>query len=142
MEIWTANPAEAWVDAEKAGQTVALGTTYPDATEGWFVPTSVVTGADAVAPDLKSVSDLPKYKDLFADPEEPGKGRFYNCPAGWNCEVVNTKKLEAYGLDRRLHQLPPGHRRGARRGRRDRRRFAEQAGALLLLGADLASRQV
>ena len=31
-------------------------------------------------------------------PEEPDKGRFYNCPTGWTCEIVNTQKLKAYGL--------------------------------------------
>jgi glycine betaine/proline transport system substrate-binding protein len=108
MEIWTANPAEAWVEAEKAGQVVPLGTTFPDAVEGWFVPTSLVSGPDAKAPDLKSVVDLPKYKELFADPEEPGKGRFYNCPAGWVCEVVNTKKLAAYGLEGDFTNFRPG----------------------------------
>ncbi|MCP4383499.1 MAG: ABC transporter substrate-binding protein [Hyphomicrobiales bacterium] len=108
MEIWTANPAQAWVDAEAAGKTVALGTTFPDATEGWFVPSSIVTGADAVAPGLTSVADLSKYIDLFADPEEPGKGRFYNCPAGWQCEVVNSKKLIAYGLDDSYTNFRPG----------------------------------
>jgi glycine betaine/proline transport system substrate-binding protein len=108
MEIWTANPAEAWVEAEKAGQVVPLGTTFPDAVEGWFVPTTLVTGPEAKAPDLKSVSDLPKYKELFADPEEPGKGRFYNCPAGWVCEVVNTKKLAGYGLEGDFTNFRPG----------------------------------
>ncbi len=108
MEIWTANPAEAWVDAEKAGQTVALGTTFPDAIEGWYVPTSIVSGPNAVAPELKSVEDLKNYKELFADPEEPGKGRFYNCPAGWVCEVVNSKKLVAYGLDGDYTNFRPG----------------------------------
>ena len=108
MEIWTANPAQAWVDAEKAGQTVALGTTFPDAVEGWFVPTALVSGSGAAGPDLKEVSDLPKYKDLFADPEEPGKGRFYNCPAGWQCEVVNSRKLIAYGLDGDYTNFRPG----------------------------------
>jgi len=108
MEIWTANPAQAWVDAEKAGQTVALGTTFPDASEGWFVPTSMVSGPAAVAPDLKSVSDLANYRDLFTEPEEPGKGRFYNCPAGWQCEIVNTKKLEAYGLTDAFTNFRPG----------------------------------
>ena len=57
MEIWTANPAEAWIEAEEAGKTVALGTTFPDAVEGWFVPTSIVSGPDAVAPDLKKFID-------------------------------------------------------------------------------------
>jgi glycine betaine/proline transport system substrate-binding protein len=58
----------------------------------------VVEGPKAVAPDLKSVQDLARHKGVFADPEEPGKGRFYNCPAGWQCELINTKKLAAYGL--------------------------------------------
>lgn len=108
MEIWTANPAAAWVEAEKAGKTVALGTTFPDAVEGWYVPSSLVTGEGAKAAGLKSVADLPKFKDLFADPEEPGKGRFYNCPAGWQCEVVNSKKLAGYGLEGHFTNFRPG----------------------------------
>jgi len=108
MEIWTANPAQAWVDAEAAGKTVAMGTTYPSSLEGWFVPTYLVAGEGAKAPELKSVGDLAKYKDLFADPEEPGKGRFYNCPAGWQCEVINSKKLVAYGLDDDFTNFRPG----------------------------------
>ena len=99
MEIWTANPAQAWVDAEAAGTVVPVGSNFPDATEGWFVPRYIVEGPGAVAPGLRSVADLPDYVSLFADPEEPGKGRFYNCPAGWVCEVINSKKLVAYGLD-------------------------------------------
>jgi glycine betaine/proline transport system substrate-binding protein len=98
MEIWQANPVETWVKAEAAGRVVPLGTTFPDASEGWFVPRYVVEGPDAKAPDLRSVTDLVRYKALFDDPEEPGKGRFYNCVAGWVCEGINTKKLAAYGL--------------------------------------------
>jgi glycine betaine/proline transport system substrate-binding protein len=98
MEIWTANPVQAWIDAEKAGKVVSLGTNFPDAREAWYVPRYVVEGDDAPAKGLKSVADLPKFKALFDDPEEPGKGRFYNCPSGWQCEVVNSKKLKAYGL--------------------------------------------
>lgn len=97
-EIWLANPVEAWVKAAEAGRVVPLGITFPDASEGWFVPRSLVEGAGAKAPDLKSVTDLVRHKALFADPEEPSKGRFYNCVAGWVCEGVNTKKLAAYGL--------------------------------------------
>lgn len=62
------------------------------------MPRYLVSGPDAKAPELKSVQDLKRYKDLFADPEEPGKGRFYNCVAGWVCEGINSKKLIAYGL--------------------------------------------
>lgn len=99
MEIWLANPVEAWTKAQAAGRVAPLGLAFPDANEGWYVPRYLVEGPDAKAPDLKSVTDLKRYKDLFADPEEPGKGRFYNCVAGWVCEGVNNKKLIAYGLD-------------------------------------------
>lgn len=98
MEIWMANPVEAWVKQAEAGKVEPLGTTFPDANEGWFVPRYLVAGPDAKAPELKSVEDLKHYKELFADPEEPGKGRFYNCVAGWVCEGINTKKLKVYGL--------------------------------------------
>ena len=108
MEIWTSNPAPAWVKAEKEGKVTALGTAFPSTVEGWFVPTSVVSGPDAVAPDLKSVSDLPAHKELFTDPEEPDKGRFYNCPAAWVCQNVNTKKLEAYRLLDDYTNFPTG----------------------------------
>jgi glycine betaine/proline transport system substrate-binding protein len=108
MEIWTANPAQAWVDAEAAGTVVALGTTFPDAQEGWWVQKYLVEGEDAPAKDLKSVDDLAGYKELFQDPEEPSKGRFNNCPAGWQCEVVNSKKLIAYGLGDDYTNFRPG----------------------------------
>jgi glycine betaine/proline transport system substrate-binding protein len=98
MEIWLANPVEAWRRAEAAGRVVALGTTFPDATEGWFVPRYLVEGPQARAPGLRSVQDLKQHKALFSDPEEPAKGRFYNCVIGWVCEGVNSRKLIAYGL--------------------------------------------
>ncbi|WP_248304559.1 ABC transporter substrate-binding protein [Breoghania sp. L-A4] len=98
MEIWPDNVTEALAKGTAAGQFQDLGINFPDATQAWFVPKYMVEGDDAPAKGLKKVSDLPKYKELFADPEEPGKGRFYNCIAGWGCEVINTKKLNAYGL--------------------------------------------
>lgn len=108
MEIWKDNITEAWNKAEAAGQVVDLGINFPDAVQGWYVPRYLVEGPGAQAPDLKGVADLAKYKALFADPEEPGKGRFYNCIAGWNCEIVNTKKLAAYGLDKDFTNFRPG----------------------------------
>lgn len=73
------------------------------ATQGWFVPDYVVHGdpersIEASAPDLKSWRDLPRYKALFPDPEEPSRGRFLNCPRGWVCEKTNTRLLELYHL--------------------------------------------
>ncbi len=108
MEIWRNNLAEAWLIAEKRGQVKDIGTNFPDAVQGWYVPRYVVEGPEAPAPGLKHVSDLPRYKKLFEDREEPGKGRFYNCIAGWACEIVNTRKLEAYGLEADYTNFLPG----------------------------------
>jgi len=104
MEIWKDNVTATWNKAEAAGQVVSLGTTFPDAVQGWWVPRYLTEGDKtrnivAAAPGLRHVRDLAGYKHLFRDPEEPAKGRFYNCILGWNCEVVNTNKLKAYGLD-------------------------------------------
>ncbi|OKL44748.1 ABC transporter substrate-binding protein [Pseudovibrio exalbescens] len=108
MEVWKNLLGDALPPVEEAGQVVNLGVNFPDAVQAWFVPKYLVEGEDAPAKGLKSVFDLPKYKDVFADPEEPGKGRFYNCIAGWGCEVVNTKKLHAYGLADDFVNFRPG----------------------------------
>jgi glycine betaine/proline transport system substrate-binding protein len=107
MEIWLANPVEPWVAAEREGRAVALGTTFPDATEGWFVPRALVQGPNARAPDLRSVTDLARYRELFQDPDEPERGRFFNCVPGWQCELVNSRKLVAYGLDQIFTNVRP-----------------------------------
>ena len=113
MEVWKDNVTEAWNKAEAAGKVVDLGVNFPDAVQGWFVPRYLVAGdpergIEALAPGLKHVRDLPRYKELFRDPEEPDKGRFYNCILGWACEVVNTKKLKAYGLVDSFTNFRPG----------------------------------
>ncbi len=101
-EEW-AGRSPVWVKAEAEGKVLALGDTVKGATEGWWVPEYVIKGDPArgikpLAPDLRSVSDLPRYKDVFKDPESPDKGRFLNSPIGWTSEVVNQQKLKAYGL--------------------------------------------
>jgi glycine betaine/proline transport system substrate-binding protein len=113
MEIWRDNVADAWKKAEAAGNVTQIGVNFDDAVEGWFVPRYVIEGdkergIEPMAPDLKSVDDLPKYAKLFEDAEEPDKGRFYNCPAGWVCEKVNSAKLVAYGLDDSFTNFRPG----------------------------------
>jgi glycine betaine/proline transport system substrate-binding protein len=114
MEIWYANNVELWDKMMATGRVMEPGgVSIQGAVQAWWVPRYVVDG-DAkrgikpMAPGLKSVSDLPKYKALFKDPEEPSKGRFYNCKLGWNCERVNSKKLEAYGLLKDYTNFKPG----------------------------------
>lgn len=113
MELWLDNLKEAWDKGVKQGKVVNLGPTFRGAVQGFFVPRYVIEGdkkrgIKAVAPDLVSVTDLPKYKHLFKDREEPSKGRFYNCIPGWSCEVINTNKLKAYGLNKHFTNFRPG----------------------------------
>lgn len=105
MESWTENVQELYDKGIKSGKIVDLGSNFPDNWQGWLVPAYLVKG-DAkrgikpIAPDLKSVTDLPKYWKLFKDPEDPSKGRFYNSLPGWGCTKINSEKLKAYGLDK------------------------------------------
>jgi glycine betaine/proline transport system substrate-binding protein len=108
MEVWPGSNPPTWKEGISKGTLVSLGVNVPDAVQAWFVPRYLVEGENAQAKGLKSVSDLPKFKDVFRDPEEPSKGRFYNCIAGWECEVMNTKKLHAYGLDEHFTNFRPG----------------------------------
>jgi len=113
MEIWVENQQEAYDKAIAAGQVVDLGSNFPDSWQGWLVPTYVVKGDPArgiepMAPDLKTIDDLPKYWELFKDPEVPTKGRFYNGVPGWESTGHNTQKLETYGLDGYFTNFLPG----------------------------------
>jgi len=108
MEMWVDNVRDAWDKVAKAGKVELVDVNFPDAVQGWFVPRYLVEGKGAKAEGLKSVADLPKYKALFKDPEEPEKGRFYNGIAGWGAEIISTKKLAAYGLTKDFTNFRPG----------------------------------
>src|SRR5690606_3558822 len=92
-EIWLNSTAEPWAKAEATGKVKRIGDIYTGG-EAWFIPKYTAERL----PELKKASDLPKFKDEFKDPEEPSKGRFYGCPAGWGCEVVSTNLYKALGL--------------------------------------------
>ncbi len=113
MESWTLNIQEIYDKYTKSGEVVDLGPNFGQSWEGWLVPTYVIKGdkkrgIKALAPDLKSVEDLKKYSQIFKDPEEPDKGRFYNGVAGWQITKKNTRRLKAYGLDKYFTDFIPG----------------------------------
>lgn len=74
------------------------------ATQGWYVPKYVLEEN----PGLRRYQDLPKYAELFTDPENPSKSRFMNCPSGWTCEIFNTRLLKNTGLDSTFNNAHPG----------------------------------
>mgnify|MGYP001761678207 FL=1 len=111
-EEWVGR-SNVWVKAEKAGKVVGVGAPVVGAVEGWYVPRYVIEGDEsrkikASAPNLKSIADLAQYASVFKDQEEPTKGRFYNCPAGWTCELDNSAMLKDYGLENSYTNFRPG----------------------------------
>lgn len=74
------------------------------ATQGWYVPRYVLDDN----PGLRRYQDLPKYAQLFKDPENPSKSRFMNCPSGWACEVFNSRLLKNTGLDSTFNNAHSG----------------------------------
>ena len=102
-EIWLNSVADPWARAEKTGKVKRIGDLYMGA-EGWYIPKYTAERL----PELKSAADLPKFKDEFKDPEEPGKGRFYGCPAGWGCEVTSNNLFHALKLDDPYTLYSPG----------------------------------
>ena len=112
-ELWIDNLYDAVVDAVESEDVMILGPNYPNAPQGWYVPTYVIEGdesrgIEAVAPDLKTVDDLKKYAHLFPDPTDRNKGRFHNAPTGWVAHDINNEKIEIYGLDEYYNSFNTG----------------------------------
>ena len=113
MEVWTDNTPEFWREALAAGTVRELSPVFDDASQGFFVPRYLVEGdaergIEPQAPELRSVFDLPQYAELFRDPEQPDKGRLYNCVIGWYCEGINNVKMVVYELEDHFTNFRPG----------------------------------
>lgn len=113
VEYW-AGRTPAYESAAREGRVKIIGSLLKGGSvEGYYVPAYVVKGDPArgikpMAPDLKSMADLPRYKALFADPEDPSRGRLYSCPIGWQCESDTSQKLKAYKLQADYADFHPG----------------------------------
>lgn len=102
-EIWLNSMGTIWDDAVERGRVVRSGDLFMGG-EAWYIPKYT----QERLPELKTAADLAQFKDEFADPEAPGKGRFYGCPAGWACEVVSTNLFNALYLDESFTYYQPG----------------------------------
>ena len=79
LEMWRFNLMDWYNEVMDNGKVVDVGDVYETSTQAWYVPRYVIEGdtergIEPMAPDLKSVTDLPKYVDLFKDPEDPSRG--------------------------------------------------------------------
>lgn len=104
-ELWTSAIEEAWAEGVEEGRVVSLSDAITDGTvEGWFIPEYL----QAEYPELTSAEAVIARPDLFADPEDPSKGRLYSCPPGWACELSTSALFEAYDMAETWNIFSPG----------------------------------
>ncbi len=63
--------------------------------EGWWVPPHTA----AAHPEYKTALDWIEHPELFPSAEDPSKGAFVGCPAGWGCQHVNLNLFEAFNME-------------------------------------------
>ena len=54
------------------------------------------------------MNDLPKYWELFKDPEDNKKGIIYVGPTGWSSTGINEEMVAEFGLDETFNMGYPG----------------------------------
>lgn len=112
MEVWSDN-LETYDAVVESGDILELSVNFDDNAQGLYVPTYLIVGdeergIEPLAPDLKSVLDLPKYQELFKDPEDNQKGRIYGSIPGWAADEMLKARLEEYGLNETFNYFSPG----------------------------------
>lgn len=77
--------------------------------EGWWIPPYTA----AKHPELKTVLDILDNPQLFPDKEDPSKGAFVGCPAGWGCQLSNINLFRAFEMEKKGWVLiDPGSQAG------------------------------
>lgn len=63
--------------------------------EGWWVTRKFAEEH----PELDTVEKLIAHPELFPDAEDPSKGAFMGCPAGWGCQLTNANLFRAFDME-------------------------------------------
>jgi|SRR5690625_466075 len=113
MEGWTENLKEIYTQAIDSGNVVELSVNFDDNYQGLYVPTYVIEGdaergIEPVAPDLKYITDLANYADVFVDPDDTSKGRIVGATPGWAINEIFEEAIIEYGLDEFYNYMSPG----------------------------------
>lgn len=117
MEIWSESLKDIYQKGIDGGYYIKLSTNFADNYQGLYVPTYVIEGDPArgiepMAPDLKYVTDLPDYWEVFQDPEDKDKGRLIGAIPGWTVDEILFDGFEHYGLDDTYTYSRPGSEAG------------------------------
>ncbi len=94
-EVW-ANAMATLVDSAVGAGRIHIGNAAPMSGlgEGWWI-TPYTLDAN---PELTTVEAVIARPDLFPDKEDPSKGFFMGCPAGWGCQLSSQSLFKAHGM--------------------------------------------
>jgi len=77
--------------------------------EGWWVTPAF----KEAHPDLDTVLKILDHPEMFPDSEDPSKGAFIGCPAGWGCQLANANLFRAFDMEAKGWKLvDPGSAAG------------------------------
>jgi glycine betaine/proline transport system substrate-binding protein len=97
-ELWTNALREPLAKAMDEGRMhSARYMPITDLGEGWWVPSYTMEKH----PELKTVLDILDRPDLFPSKEDPSKGEFIGCPAGWGCQLSNINLFRAFEMEKK-----------------------------------------
>lgn len=101
-EIWMNSVREVIDKAVGEGRLKVAGEILSDGgEEGWWVPKYIVDAN----PELTTLAAVLKRPDLFPAPEDKSRGALYNCPAGWNCQIITANIYKAFNVEKAGFEL-------------------------------------
>ncbi|OEE86569.1 ABC transporter substrate-binding protein [Enterovibrio norvegicus] len=105
-EFWSNSLKAALDKGVEEGRLRFAGSTLSEGgVEGFWVPKFLVDKD----PSLATIEGVKNNPLLFKHPEDPTKGAFYGCPAGWNCQISSGNLFNALGLeDKGFELIDPG----------------------------------
>ncbi|WP_407333523.1 ABC transporter substrate-binding protein [Enterovibrio sp. 27052020O] len=105
-EFWSNSLKAALDKGVEEGRLRFAGSTLSEGgVEGFWVPKFLVDKD----PSLATIQGVKNNPLLFKHPEDPTKGAFYGCPAGWNCQISSGNLFNALGLeDSGFELIDPG----------------------------------
>ena len=79
--------------------------------EGWWSTPGTIKNPPEIA--NMTALEILEHPEWFPDKEDPSKGAFVGCPAGWGCQIANANLFRAYDMEAKGWKLvDPGSAAG------------------------------
>ena len=68
--------------------------------EGWWITPGTIKNH----PEIKGMTALEilEHPEWFPSKEDPSKGAFVGCPAGWGCQIANANLFRSFDMEKKV----------------------------------------